>query len=314
MLNGVQPSPNTFADIVQLTSHADLAFGNLEIPLTNSRTRTLRKSAAELQRKDQFILKADPRHARFLSGSGIGAVSLANNHAMDYGFAGLSEMTALLDHYKIAHAGAGPNATSAMKAAIVSVRGGKKIALLSVMAFQSTAALRKTTPATLTSPGVGVLNLSGTVDTKARNKLARWIKSARQNADFVVVGIHWGIERKNLPTPYQVSLGRALVDAGADVVWGNHPHVLQGAEMYKGNLIMYSMGNLVSSLPSQNGFFKLTIQEDGTQKPEFSPAQVRGGRVLMLRAKQKAAAFATMKGLCRLLLARYPSSVSLPAL
>ncbi|MDR3691306.1 MAG: CapA family protein [Fimbriimonas sp.] len=312
MLNGIVPSAKTLSDIKPLTRRIDVAFGNLEIPLTHATTKTARKSAAELKKKDQFILKADPSHIKFVKDAGIGMVTLANNHAMDYGRSGLREMTALLDRNKIGHAGAGVDADAAMSPAIRKLPSGQTVALLSVMAFQTTAALLKTTPATRTSPGVGVLNLHGDLGQKAQAKLKAWIANAHDGADWVVVGIHWGIERKPLPTPYQVGLGRALIDAGADVVWGNHPHVLQGAELYRGKLIMYSMGNLISNLPSRSGFIELKIDEEGNESPSFIPAEVKGGRVLLLRGKQKTVAFAGFRKLCHLLEKKYPSKRAVP--
>jgi poly-gamma-glutamate capsule biosynthesis protein CapA/YwtB (metallophosphatase superfamily) len=314
MLNSIAPSPKVFAGITQLTASCDLAFGNLEIPLTSSRTRTTRKNSAELKLRNQWILKANPRHAQNLFESGIHAVSLANNHAMDFGPSGLTEITSLLDKYKINHAGAGKNAAEAMQDTVITLSNKKRIALLSALGFVTTAALRKTTPATLDSPGIGVLNLRGLINDATRQKLASWIATARIHADIVVVAMHWGVERKSLPIPYQVSLGRALIDAGADVVWGNHPHVLQGAEMYKRKLIMYSMGNLFSSLPAQGGFFKVKVGEDGTQSLEFIPSDVHGGKVTLLKPRQARSALAAMRKLCRLLQRRYPSPVSVPAL
>jgi len=314
MLNGIAPSSHVFEGIRDLTSGCDLCLANLEIPLTNSKTKTWRKSVSELKAKDQWILKANPKHAEYIAGAGFTLVSLANNHAMDYGRAGLFEMTSLLDKYKISHAGAGLNSNTALRPAIVTLSNEKKVALLSTLGFMTAKALRKTTPATLDTPGVAVLNINGRLDAKAKEKLSRWIKLGRDKADFVIVGIHWGVERKPLPTPYQVALGRALIDAGADIVWGNHPHVLQGAEFYNGHLIMYSVGNLISNLPATTGFFKVDITDNGKQSIQFAPAKDAAGKVSLLAVKRQAAMQKAMKDLCRLLLRRYPSTVSVPAL
>ncbi len=314
MLNGIAPSPKVFANIRPLAAKSDLVFGNLEIPLTSSQTKTSRKSAAELLKKDQWILKANPEHAAFLANAGINAVSLANNHAMDYGPGGLSQMTSLLDKNHISHAGAGLNADQAMQGTVISSKNHKSVSLLSVMGFQTTGALLKTTPATLTSPGIGVLNLKGRMDSKVRSKLTGWIGRAKRKSEFVVVAIHWGVERKSIPNPYQVQLGRALVDAGADIVWGNHPHVLQGAELYRGKLIMYSMGNMISNLPAKGGFINDIIDDQGHQKVFFAPTEIRGGQIRTLSGPARTTATLEMKRLCQLLVKRYPSPVSTPAL
>ena len=314
MLNGVLPSPHTLEGIQKLTASCDLTFANLEVPTTDSKTRTPRKSADEIKRKDQWVLKADPKHVPYLRQCGIGIVSLANNHAMDFGSTGLRQMISLLDENQILHAGAGENAAVAMQPTTKIIKNKHSVALLSTLGFVTTPALLKTTPATIDSPGVGVLNLNGSIGKKAKEKLAGWIKRAHETADVVVVGIHWGVERKPLPTPYQVALGRALIDAGADIVWGNHPHVLQGAEMYKGHLIMYSMGNLISNLPATTGLFKVEIDRDGKQTAHFYPAKATGSRITLTKAPLKQSALLSMRQLCRLLLRRYPSTVSIPAL
>lgn len=314
MLNGIRPGPAIFEAVRRMTAGSDASLANLEIPLTTASTRTQRKSVQELSAHNQWILKADPRHAPFIADSGITMVSLANNHAMDYGPAGLAQMSAELDRAKILHAGAGLNSNIAMRPAIEVLPSGKKLALLSVMGFMTQSALYKTTPATLTTPGIGVLNTGGVITAKVREKLANWIATARGLADFVVVGIHWGVERKNLPTPYQVALGRALIDAGADIVWGNHPHVLQGAELYKGRLIMYSVGNLISNLPAVTGVFQARIDENGKQQIAFIPARVTHGRVSFVETRLRRAEIGRMRSLCQLLLRRYPSPVSIPAL
>ncbi len=313
MLNGIAPSPRVLQQIQQARGHADAFLANLEIPLTRENAKTTRKSAEELKRHDQWILKADPGHAEFIKRAGIDLVTLANNHAMDYGPNGLHEMISNLDRVGILHAGAADNASEAMRPTYLKLKNGKTLALLSVLAFMTPKALRKTTPATLTEPGIAVLSFGGTLGTAAKAKLSRWILAAHQGADYVIVGTHWGVERKPLPNAYQVGLGRALVDAGADVVWGNHPHVLEGAEIYNGHTILYSCGNLVSSLPAQTGLFRVTITEDGIQKVGFLPARDQGHQVTLLKGPPAVFAKHGQQLLNQLLLKRFPSTVSVPA-
>ena len=313
MLNGVRPSPTVLSELKQFTQKSDVSLANLEVPLTDRTTKTARKSAKELLAKDQWILKADPRHAKYIAEAGIKLVTLANNHAMDYGTDGVSQMISLLDTAGIAHAGAGDQANVANRPAIVTLANGTKVALLSSLAFMTPNALRKATPATLTSGGVSVLSFGGVIGEAAKAKLSRWIAGCRQQADIVVVGLHWGVERKPLPTAYQVTLGRALIDAGADIVWGNHPHVLQGAELYHGHLIMYSMGNLISGLPAHTGLFRVKIDPNGTQALQFIPGYNRGGILRIVKSLNHKGAVQQMRSLCQLLLRRYPSPVSVPA-
>src|SRR4051812_37958543 len=101
MLNGIPPSPSVFAGISATLHAADVAFANLEVPLTRSTFKTFRKPATELKKRNQWILKAWPEHAPYLRYAGIRVVSLGNNHAMDFGGAGVQEMRKLLDENHI---------------------------------------------------------------------------------------------------------------------------------------------------------------------------------------------------------------------
>lgn len=310
MLNAIRPSDQVFADVRPLVSDARLALGNLEIPLTDARTSTRRKTPEELRRRDQFVLKADPKHATYLADAGFDLVSQGNNHAMDYGAAGLDQMNQALDRVGIGHTGAGDNAEEAMRPVTRQV-GNRRVALISAMAFVSTRALWKVTAATDTEAGVHGLDLAARVDDAAKARLSAWIATARARADFVIVAVHWGTERKTLPNAYQVNLGRALVDSGADLVWGHHPHVLQGAEWYRGKPILYSMGNLISPTPAESGFVKFQRFEGG-DACEFIPTRIRGGRVSRVTGPSATAARRRFAGLCRSLLQKYPNLRSRP--
>jgi poly-gamma-glutamate synthesis protein (capsule biosynthesis protein) len=305
MLNGVRPSEKTFAGIAPTVRRADLAFANLEIPLTTARTPTVRKTKAEIKRRDQFVLKADPLHAPFFSRAGFDVVSLANNHAMDYGPAGLEQTRALMDGQGVAYAGAGATESEAMRPTYRTLPDGTRVGLVSAMAFMTTAALWKITPATPTQPGVNAFAFNGNLGKETRAKLGAYLSRAKKRCDVLVVAVHWGTERKTLPNPYQVNLGRALVDAGADVVWGHHPHVLQGAELYRGKPILYSMGNLISALPAETGLLQMTGRGKHTTFA-FFPARIRAGRVSLLKPGEIPAARRRFAGLCQQVVRKYP--------
>lgn len=92
------------------------------------------------------------------------------------------------------------------------------------------------------------------------------IEELKENCDFVVVMVHWGIERDEKPQEYQRTLGKQYIDAGADLVVGSHPHVLQGIEFYDGKPIVYSLGNFVfgSSIP-RTMLFQVSLSADSGQ-------------------------------------------------
>ena len=278
MLNGIRPGSGPLAGVAPAFRAADFALANLEVPLTDARTPTTTKTASELRAKTQFVLKADPRHIGALKNAGFDAVSLANNHAMDYGAAGIAQERALLKRAGIAATGAGPNGMQAAALAIVTDKSGFRVGLLSALAFVGRGALRKCSPAGLDRPGVNVLAFDGQINEKARAKLNNWVGDARNRCDYLVVALHWGIERQTRPTAYQVSLGRAVVDAGADLVWGAHPHVLQPTETYHGAPILYSTGNLVSPLPGRTALYRLSIGRHKTVKLATLPVSILSGK------------------------------------
>jgi poly-gamma-glutamate synthesis protein (capsule biosynthesis protein) len=131
---------------------------------------------------------------------------------------------------------------------------------------------------------------------------------------LLVVGLHWGIERQTIPTAYQVTLGRACIDAGADIVWGNHPHVLQGAELYKGKPILYSMGNLISSKGGATGVVKIVYEDGQLKRSQFLPLMISDGRVQPVNGPHGQAAVKSYEKLCEAIQRHYPSKESLPFL
>ena len=279
MLNGIKAGTGPLASVASIFRRADFALANLEVPLTDSKTPTTRKTAAELRARSQFILKADPRHIKALQGCGFDAVSLANNHAMDYGPKGLAQMRGLLSQAGIRRTGAGPTGDVASSLTVVTGPDGFRVGLLSALAFMNRGSLAKCGPAGPTHAGVHVLSFGGKVDDAAKAKVQSWVGAARGRCDYLVVALHWGIERQTRPTAYQQALGHAVADAGADLVWGSHPHVIQSTEVYRGVPILYSTGNLVSPMPGRTALYRIPISLHKSGKWETLGASISGGKV-----------------------------------
>ncbi|MEW6517210.1 MAG: CapA family protein [candidate division FCPU426 bacterium] len=201
---------------------ADIGLVNLECPLS-TRGRPFRNK--------KFTFHGKPEAASALRRAGITAVSLANNHILDFGPEALQDTLEALDAAEIAHAGAGPDLRAAHRAAAVHLAGNRTLAILSYsLTYPSEfwAGARK--------PGTAL----------ARFPLVEAdIRSATAWADEVVVCFHWGGELEPDPKSYQIQYGHAAIDAGARIVLGSHPHILQGVEWYRGGVIFYSLGNLV---------------------------------------------------------------------
>jgi poly-gamma-glutamate capsule biosynthesis protein CapA/YwtB (metallophosphatase superfamily) len=200
---------------------ADIGLVNLECPLSLRGQR---------YRKKKFTFRAHPDAVQGLKQAGITAVSLGNNHIMDYGADALYDTLETLEQAEIAFAGGGKNLTAARAPARLSFSNNRTVALLSYTMTYPAAfwAGRK-------KPGTAFARLP---------MLEADITSATAWANWVIVSFHWGGELKHYPKSYQKQFGRAAIDYGADVVVGTHPHVLQGFEWYKKRLILYSLGNL----------------------------------------------------------------------
>jgi poly-gamma-glutamate capsule biosynthesis protein CapA/YwtB (metallophosphatase superfamily) len=210
------------AGVEPLLSHADLAFVNLESPLSDKGTRQAWKDVT---------FEGDPRMAPALASAGVDVVTMANNHAMDYGGAALLDTISRLKRVHVAVVGAGASATAALAPAIIE-RHGIKVAFLGYS---------DVLPA-------GYVAGSGPGIAPARSDMTKVIddiRAAKAKADFVVVAFHWGVEYDQTPNPDQVAEGHAAIDAGADLVMASHPHVLEGVEAYHGGLIAYSLGDFV---------------------------------------------------------------------
>ncbi|MFH1484778.1 MAG: CapA family protein [Chloroflexota bacterium] len=234
---------------------SDIVFGNLEAPLIEKGTPVIGKTA----------FKSEPRMVEALTAGRFKAVGVANNHSMDQGAEGILNTLKVLDRAKIAHTGAGRNVVEAHKPAIVEAKGTKVAFLSYASVFLPTYAaeadrpgIAKVTVATAYQAPARVFEqpasppiIITTPDAADMEALRHDIKKAKRRADIVVISWHWGVSQGfRALVPYQVDLGHAAIDAGADLIIGHHPHVLQGIEVYKGKVICYSMGNFVFTYKS----------------------------------------------------------------
>lgn len=242
----------TFANMDEYRK-ADLGMVNLENPLT--------RATIPLPNKD-FNFKADPDAVKVLTSGGVSLVNLANNHAMDYQEPGLVETLDTLKQAGIAHVGAGRNVKEARRPEIIDVKG-QRVAYFGYYGadFES---------AGETKAGTNYAD---------EQRIAEDIKAVRSQVDWVIVNYHWGEELATHPADWQVNLAHFSIDQGADVVVGHHPHVLQGAEIYKGRPIAYSMGNFIFGGNPRSDYDTAVLKvalKDKQMKVEFIPVEVRG--------------------------------------
>lgn len=221
---------------------ADIFMVNQEFPFTG------RGSAAA---DKQFTFRVPESRMHLMQEMGVDIVTLANNHILDYGTEGLLDSGKALDEAGIFYVGGGEDLERASTLQTIIV--GQKI-----IGFLGTSRVYMDASWAAGSSHPGVFS---TYDTALPLKA---IEEARQQCDYLVVYVHWGVERETAPEDYQKVMGRAYIDAGADLVVGSHPHVLQEMEVYKGKHIAYSLGNFVfgSSIP-QTALLKVVLGQEG---------------------------------------------------
>ena len=218
----VRNGGNPLDHVADVLASADLAVLNLETPLS-TRGAPVPKT---------YTFRGPPEMADRLVDAGVDVVSLANNHGLDYG------PVAMLDTLEHASAaglpvvGAGANQTAAYAPSLHETPAGT-IAVVGLTRVLHTRAWE----ATASRPGMA----SGYDEAAA----VAAVRAAAERADHVVVAIHWGTELGDCPDANQRRLAVLLADAGADVIAGHHPHVLQGVQDLGGTVVVYSLGNFV---------------------------------------------------------------------
>ncbi|SET90157.1 CapA family protein [Lacrimispora sphenoides] len=210
-------------------SNTDIFMANQEFPFSD------RGSAAP---DKQFTFRLPPSKVSLMNEIGVDIVTLANNHSLDYGTDALVDTCTALDGAGIKYVGAGPDMNRAKQLEKIEVNG-KAIGFLGASRVYPD----PDWVANSKKPGM-VSGYDPTI-------LLEEIKKAKEICDYLVVYVHWGVERDEKPQEYQRALGKQIIDAGADLVMGSHPHVLQGIEYYNGKPICYSLGNFIfgSSIP-----------------------------------------------------------------
>jgi len=203
-------------------NNSDAVIGNLESPITAGRP-------IETQ---ELLLRSDPGVEKILQMANIKVLSLANNHILVWGVKGLHDTVRFLDKASIKYCGAGKTSTETYFPVYLKING-IKFAFFSLV------------DETLILPRSKGQELVAIASAKRLSKIIANIKNAKSNSDFVTICLHAGEEYKSQPNQAQITLAHQLIDAGADLVIGHHPHVVQTHEVYKGKHIYYSLGNFI---------------------------------------------------------------------
>ncbi|HZO82479.1 MAG TPA: CapA family protein [Candidatus Binataceae bacterium] len=278
-----------WGDAMALLHNADLRICNLECVIADHGRPWSRTPKA-------FHFRSDAKNVAVLTAAGIDAVSIANNHVLDFEYDAMREMLELLDHAGIQRAGAGACLDEARRPAICTVKGAT-VALF---------ALTDNEPQWEAGPhSPGVLWMPIDVNDERAARLFAAVRETRPQTDLVVVSAHWGPNWGYEPLAAHVRFGHALIDAGADIVFGHSGHVFQGVELYKGRPIMYCTGDFiddyaVDEVERNDESFVFTLEMEGARMRRMSlrPTVIIDCQARLARGDRARAIASRMARLC----------------
>ncbi len=252
--------------LAQRLNSADVTVGNLE--------STLSRAGSPRQGGDSFA--ADPRVLRGLRAAGFDVLSLANNHTGDFGPRALVETVRRVDAAGIVGVGAGGNAQRAAVRGIVE-RAGIRFGFLAFNAIAETPRAGRRTPGAVSlrmPPRTG-----NEISQSELDAVIGAVQRLRSQVDVLVVLPHWGQQYTYRPVPAQRTVARVLVEAGADLVVGAHPHWVQGVEVHDDSVVVHSLGNFVFDMDfsrqTQEGvILEATFWGNRLKAVEFQPVRI----------------------------------------
>jgi Bacterial capsule synthesis protein PGA_cap len=277
-----------------LSGHVGSAFGVLrsaDLAVVNLETAVTGRGTAQPK---EFTFRAPAAAFGVLERAGVDAVTIANNHGMDYGQVGLADTLAAAHRYGMPLLGAGVDDTAAWTPLRREIHGVRISVIAATDVLDDFAQT-----SWVAGPGK-----PGLASAKTTSRLLTAVGAERPKADVVVVFLHWGRERSYCPTSRQQELAQKLAAAGADIVVGSHAHVVEPSTRIGRTVVKYGLGNFQfyssGGLFGQSGVFAVTVTRAGAGAATWHPADVVGGAPMTLtgsaaaaRAAQEAHRFAT---------------------
>ncbi len=227
-----------------------------------------------------YVFKSPPETAALLAQAGVDAVSLANNHALDYGPEGVARTIQLIEAWGTHVVGAGIDEAGAYAPRFFDVKGWT----VGIVAFSHITCVNR--------PEVAWACTSFTENTVSA------VETAAAASDITVVFAHWGVEKARCPVPYQRELAALWAAAGADLVVGSHPHILQGVERIGDTWVLHSLGNW--AFPSaraeraDSALFEFHVTAAGDVSLRAAPVRIVSGRPTPADFDRKADIFADL--------------------
>lgn len=236
---------------------ADIVFGNLECPVTERGEKAPKT----------WNFRAPAKRLEALTRAGFQVLNLANNHIMDYGATGLRDTLAAVDKAGFLRLGAGRDLAEAERLLVVE-RGGLRIGFLGFTStFPQEAWARKK------RPGVAYSDF---------DRFPAVIREAKARCDVLIVSFHGGTELAPEPNDIQKDFAKVAITAGADLLIGHHPHVLQPVEIIDGKPVLYSLGNFLFVSPTPETRWTAVVRARlgprGVEQLELAPVDIQWGR------------------------------------
>jgi len=243
----------------ELLSSADFAMVNLETAITEGGTPVGK----------EFTFRAPPSVLAGLQENGVDAVSMANNHGMDFGSTGLADSLEAKASSPIPVLGIGANEDEAFAPLVADVKGHKVSIIAATQVLDDS----------LLTAWTATDSQGGLASAKREERLVEEVTKARAASDIVVVFLHWGVERTTCPSDSQQSLAETLRDAGADVIVGSHAHRVLGGGRLDDSVVHYGLGNFgfyaQGAEASTTGVFTVTLRERRAESYQWHPGVIR---------------------------------------
>lgn len=266
-----------FKNVEPLVKKGDIAFGNLEAVVSDK--------GIDSSKMKPFLMRAHPDTLKGLDFAGFNVLSLANNHSMQYGEDGLKETIDNLSKHHIRYVGVGSSLEDARRPLLFTIKGIKVAFLAYCLIPDKTAYISTSNPEEIYSD----------------------INKAKTIVDIVIVSMHWGDEFIEMPSPDQIQFAHRIIDSGANLILGHHPHILQGIEQYHNGLVAYSLGNFIFDLNylvelRSSVILECRLSKNGIVDYELHPVYIdKYYRPIVLNGEEKNRALLKLKRLSSIL-------------
>jgi len=283
------PPAYPWGDTLPLFQRADTRICNLECVISD-------QGIPWVTPPKVFHFQSDAKNIESLKAASIDAVSLANNHVLDFGYDALSSMMNTLEQGGIHHAGAGMTFREASRPAIWEVKGNT----LGLVACTDNEPVWE---ATGEQPGVWYVPMQ--LQERRAQQLFESVRKTKEEVDLLIVSLHWGPNWGYMPQAEHPPFAHALIDAGADMVFGHSGHIVRGIEIYKNKPIMYCTGDFiddyaVDSIERNDQSFLFLVETDGPTivRLLLYPTVIRNFQAMRAKNHECQAIVALMQRLC----------------